>query len=262
MVRWAYRAYERALTLRARLGGSTSEPGPEAGLGRPLPPIALRVLTVRETDTEFFLTGGREDVALIRRMLSESGTDPDGLRAVLDFGCGCGRLARWWLDQPGTAVYGCDYNEVLADWCAEHLPGLRVDRNGLRPPLPYGDDQFDLVYALSVLTHLGADLQDQWLAELRRVLRPDGHLLITVSGASALYRLSPEERARFEAGELVERFEDVSGSNVCEMYHPRALVERLAASHGFEVRRVVEASDPESPSRQSQDAYLLAPGEP
>ncbi|WP_293680907.1 class I SAM-dependent methyltransferase [uncultured Phenylobacterium sp.] len=50
--------------------------------------------------------------------------------------------------------------------------------NGHQPPLPYADQTFDLVYALSVFTHLPQDHQFAWLDELRRVLKP-GRLLLT-----------------------------------------------------------------------------------
>lgn len=48
------------------------------------------------------------------------------------------------------------------------------------PPLPYDDRFFDLVYVISVFTHLDEDAQYQWLTELRRITKPDGIVLATV----------------------------------------------------------------------------------
>ena len=48
------------------------------------------------------------------------------------------------------------------------------------PPLDYSDEMFDLVYAVSVFTHLSEEFQLPWLGELRRILKPNGVLLATV----------------------------------------------------------------------------------
>jgi SAM-dependent methyltransferase len=96
---------------------------------------------------------------------------------VLDFGCGAGRTLRHLLD-TGAELNGCDVHGPSIDWIDENLSGVQAVRTGERPPLPYPDGPFDLVYALSVFTHL-ADTWDEWLAELRRVLAPDGLLVAT-----------------------------------------------------------------------------------
>ena len=66
--------------------------------------------------------------------------------SMLDFGCGCGRMIRHWHDLPRRRLHGCDYNPLLVAWCSEHLPFAEFRGNALEPPLPYEDDQFDLVY--------------------------------------------------------------------------------------------------------------------
>ena len=73
--------------------------------------------------------------------------------SILDFGCGCGRVVRWWRDLPAE-IHGSDFNPTLVRWCRENLPFGVFEVNRPEPPLPYPDDSFDLVYALSVLTHL------------------------------------------------------------------------------------------------------------
>jgi ubiquinone/menaquinone biosynthesis C-methylase UbiE len=47
------------------------------------------------------------------------------------------------------------------------------------PHLPFEDNYFDLVYAGSVFTHI-SDLTDSWFLELRRVVRRNGYLYITI----------------------------------------------------------------------------------
>jgi Methyltransferase domain. len=81
-------------------------------------------------------------------------------------------------------VYGTDYNRKLIDWCRQCLPFAEFETNELSPPLAYRDAQFDFIYAFSVFTHLTESLQQGWLAELSRVLKPGGHLFLTTQGAA------------------------------------------------------------------------------
>jgi SAM-dependent methyltransferase len=179
-------------------------------------------------DADWFLRSGRAGYDAI------AAHAPLGnLESVLDFGCGCGRVTRWWGDFPGE-VAGSDVSEPAVDWCRANLPFARFERNALAPPLVFEDESFDLVYALSVFTHLTGELQLAWRDEVRRVLRPGGLLLLTTHGRSYVPRLSADERARFERGELVVRWGDVAGTNLCSAYHPEAyLRDTFAAGFAF-----------------------------
>ena len=145
----------------------------------PVPPEELvqRVSHIDDPDLEgVYLENGR-----VTRERLESLLGPDWSwqgKRVLDFGCGAGRTLRHLLD-TGAELHGCDVHGPSVAWLAEHLsPPVHAQRNADRPPLPYADGSFDLVYALSVFTHL-ADTWEEWLAELRRVLAPGGVLVAT-----------------------------------------------------------------------------------
>jgi ubiquinone/menaquinone biosynthesis C-methylase UbiE len=58
------------------------------------------------------------------------------------------------------------------------------------PPLPLDEGEVDIVLASSVFTHLERERQQQWPAELRRVLSPNGLLIASVAGEYA-YKLEP-----------------------------------------------------------------------
>ena len=60
--------------------------------------------------------------------------------------------------------------------------------------------------------------------EMARVLRPGGYLIFSTHGARYLDQLGPEEKARFESGQLVVRHDERPGSNTCGAYHPEAYV--------------------------------------
>ena len=216
----AFRAYEHLVALRP--AGAPKVDGP------PLPPRRLMVRVAGTADADWFLRSGRAAYDAI-----VDHVPADELGDVLDFGCGCGRVTRYW-DRFTGAVAGSDVNAHAVDWCRENLPFASFERNDLAPPLGFADDRFDLVYALSVFTHLTDELQLAWRDELRRVLRPGGLLLLTTHGRSYVSRLEAGERARFERGELVVRWGDVAGTNLCSAYHPeRYLRDTFAA--GFTV---------------------------
>lgn len=106
----------------------------------------------------------------------------DGKR-ILDFGCGPGKALRHFLPEAERCeIYGCDIHEPSIRWLQEKFsPPLNVFVCGETPPLPFPGEHLDLVWAMSVFTHL-ADHWADWLLELHRVLRPDGRLVATFLG--------------------------------------------------------------------------------
>jgi predicted SAM-dependent methyltransferase len=87
------------------------------------------------------------------------------------------------------------------------------------PPLSFADGEFDLVYCVSVFTHLSAELGCQWLAELHRVLGPGGTLLVTVHGKNVWSKMQRQRREKIEQqGHLFEMSAKLSGI-VPDWYH-------------------------------------------
>jgi SAM-dependent methyltransferase len=188
-------------------------------------------------------------------VLARNGERVAELGAILDFGVGCGRVARHWAGLD-VDVHGCDYNPELVAWCRRNLPHVTARSNGLDPPLPYEDARFDLVCALSVFTHLTESRQRSWIAELRRVTRPRGLVLFTTHGPS--FRFSdpawppPEIRARLAAGELVVVLPEHAGRNACTAIHPRAWVEE----HMLDGLELLEYRENGAEMNGGQDLYL------
>jgi SAM-dependent methyltransferase len=226
LLRRAFRAYERASSLRPR---GPRGPRGAADDGLPVPPASLIVRVAGTPDVEWFLRGGRLAAGSIRAALWRQGRRIEELGAVLDFGCGCGRVTRNWLALRETDVFGSDMNEEAIEWCRRNLPFATFESNGLAPPLTFDTERFDLVYALSVVTHLPAEIQLLWMRELERVLRPGGLLMLSTHGEHYAPRLSGDERERFAAGDVVVRWEEVAGTNLCTAFHPPSYVrDRLA----------------------------------
>jgi SAM-dependent methyltransferase len=221
--------------------------------GFPLPPAELQYLITHNFDVSaaHFLKSGEDHANQIDQWLTSVGAPLAKSRSVLDFGCGCGRVLRHLKGRTNASLHGCDYNPTLIGWCQRHLPVAQYRVNGLAPPLPYDAGQFDVVYALSVFTHLSAPLQREWFAELARVVRPNGHAIITVLGDLWLHRLTEDERGRLAAGEVIVRDANLAGRNDCAAFHSAAAVEALA--RGFTIAKAVPAGGTDA----IQDAYVL-----
>ena len=245
LLRPTYRGYERLRGL-----GSDREAAVADSL--PLPPAKLRVRVAGNADAAWFLEGGRLAEETIRGALERAGMRLDDVVAILDCGCGCGRVTRWLAGHQGE-IRGSDFDGPAVQWCRENLPFASFVHNGLKPPLPFAAGEFDLVYAFSVLTHLPVNLQHAWVAELARVVRPSGLLLLSTHGRRYLGRLSGDERARFERGEVVVRFEQVAGTNLCTAFHPPDYVKTKLAV-GLEL---VEEAPEGAKGNPHQDLFLF-----
>lgn len=141
----------------------------------PVPPAILRFRVSELLPAHEFLRVGAGCADLIRRHVNDMGTDFASAHRVLDFGCGCGRTIRWFLRDGGkTEFHGVDVDADAIDWCNRHLPQGHFLATAPAPPLPYPPEHFDIVYCLSVFTHLNESMQDMWLAEISRILKPGG----------------------------------------------------------------------------------------
>lgn len=151
----------------------------------PLPPLHLanRVCSLegRGDPFEAYERLGAEAKETIVELLPE-GWAFEG-RRVLDFGAGAGRTLRHFVDEAQTAeLWGVDIHEESINWFQRSLcPPLNGAAGPVVPPLTFDSGSFDLIWALSVFTHL-TDTSAAWLLELHRLLKPEGLLIATYMG--------------------------------------------------------------------------------
>jgi SAM-dependent methyltransferase len=170
----------------------------------PFPPAQLMQNTTGLTRPEDFASHGADFWIALSQAAPKALVDYD---SILDFGCGCGRLARMFKGYQGHLA-GCDIDRRHVDWCASAMDYFQAKLSSVKPPIPFEDDEFELVISISIFSHLNEHAQDQFLAELARVSRPGGVLLLSVHGARALERAENEpgiramidvDEARFQA---------------------------------------------------------------
>ncbi len=136
------------------------------------------------------LQGSSAFVKLERALNKCCGKSFEDFPRVLDWGCGCGRLTRYFRELPACSVVGIDIDEDNVAWCSEHLDFARFETCAVDPPTRFGPDAFDLVFAISVMTHLGEGDRSAWLRELERICAPGAVLLLSIQGDTALCRTS------------------------------------------------------------------------
>jgi SAM-dependent methyltransferase len=130
------------------------------------------------------------------------GKDQDGRRRILDVGCGTGTMLSY-LASYGKAE-GVDIDDEAVGYC--HERGLLDVSLGEAAKLPFHDSTFELVTALDVIEHLDDDASA--LREMKRVLLPGGHLLVTVPAHRFMWGDQDEvnmHKRRYVAAEIRDR---------------------------------------------------------
>ncbi len=100
-------------------------------------------------------------------------------KKILDAGCGDGRFLGELRDKGVANIYGIDYSERAVSFAKIMVSEAEV-RTGDLFSLPYEDDFFDVIFMIEVLEHIQLDKVENMLKELKRVLKKDGEMIITV----------------------------------------------------------------------------------
>jgi len=207
---------------------------PSARPTRSVPPTPGRAELI---DT---LMGAEADMAYRRRtrwMLNRLDL-ADGLR-VLDAGCGLGSHLRLLDRLHRLDLLGADASPARAARAAREVPAAAVVRADVTH-LPLRGASVDRVLASEVLEHLPDDAAG--LAELHRVLRPGGLLVLSVPHADYPFWWDPVNRSLEAAGRApIRRPGPLVGiwTGHERLYRPADLAERVAAA-GFVVEEVEE----------------------
>ena len=198
----------------------------------PPPPEHLQLRVVGEY-IDRFVTSGTRSVTEFVAALKGVGVNVADCHRILDFGVGCGRVLRRFAETyPHAGFVGVDIDAEAIAWLdANYSPRFgQFAAAPHRPPLDMAGDQFDLIYAISVFTHLDEEMQFAWLSELHRLAKPGGHLLLTVHGANYIPLFPEEIQQQFREKEIFYNQDATPTDGLPDFYkntyHGRAYVER------------------------------------
>lgn len=107
---------------------------------------------------------------------------------ILDFGCGWGRLTRFFArDAMPDRLFGCDPTPEILDVCKETgVPGNLQQTDFVPDRLPFND--LDLIFSFSVFTHISEPAHRACLEAIHESLSPGGLAVITVRPPAYLDR--------------------------------------------------------------------------
>lgn len=131
---------------------------------------------------------------------------------VVDIGCGCGKLARFFYLVPGLTYVGIDLFAPSIRWCdkafapvADRFQFVHFDGHSevynptgtVKPSeyvLPLKDGEVDMTVCASLFTHLFEPDARHYLSEIRRTTKPGGQAIISI-------HVTPKKGKRFSGDE-------------------------------------------------------------
>jgi len=141
-----------------------------------------------ESAPSFNLEGSSTYTKCNEALKKATGKSYDDFKHLLDWGCGCGRMTRYFHSNKGLELTGVDIDADNIQWCRNHLPFGQFREIPLHPATDLPSDHYDLLIGISIFTHLKEQEQFEWLHELKRISTKGAILLMTVHGNAAACR--------------------------------------------------------------------------
>ncbi len=112
----------------------------------------------------------------------------------------------------------------------------------------------DIIYGISIFTHLSEQMHYQWYAELYRILKPNGIMLLTSQGNNFRDKLTERELNEYENNQLVVRGKVKEGHRTFSAFHPKGFMLNL-----FSNAQVLEhiVSEPQKGRGLPQDVWIV-----
>lgn len=164
-----------------------------------------------------------------------------------DLGCGPGQIARY-LSERGAEVCGIDLSQRMIEQARRLNPGIEFARGNMLS-LDVADEAWGGIVAFYSIIHIPRDEVVAALSEMKRVLRPEGLLLLS-----------------FHIGDEILHVKDMWGERVSLdfiFFRPDEM-EGYLKSAGFGIEEVIERPPYKDVEHQSRRAYIFArkPAEP
>jgi hypothetical protein len=144
---------------------------------------------------------------------------------ILDFGCGWGRVARFWLrDIEPSNLWCADCLDDAIDLLKRTQIKSNILQNAPTPPIENLTCKFRLIYAFSVFSHLSESAANAWIEYFAEMLHPGGTLVITTRGRDYIGMLARLRHAKLS---------DHHRKRLLQLAPPQAEIETKYASGEF-----------------------------
>lgn len=155
----------------------------KTGLTTNVPPLHVPALS----NAIGFHCGSLYYADLVIEAMLRSGRNIEKTKNYLDFGSLSGRVVRVLkAAYPESNWFACDPVTEAIEWAKENLPGIYFSNSLQIPPLPYDDNQFSMVFAISIWSHFSEKAAIAWLREVNRIIEPTGLLTFSTHGLNSL----------------------------------------------------------------------------
>lgn len=177
-----------------------------------------------------------------RAMLDRIAEHVGDAGTICDMGCGPGQIARYLKDR-GAQTVGIDLSAGMIDNARRLNPDIEFVRGDMRALDAVADFAFTGIVAAYAIVNIARDELPLVLREFRRILRPDGALLLS-----------------FHVGDEIRHVTDLHGTPV-ELdffFYSPALIQGLLADTGFTVDDTLEREPYPDVEAQTRRCYIFA----
>ena len=178
-----------------------------------------------------------------RKMLDWLAEKAGSLGVICDMGCGPGQIARY-LHSQGVEVCGIDLSPAMVRQAQGSNPDIPFERGDMLTLADVADDSYGGIAAFYSIVHIPRQKMVRALQELKRVLRPQGVLLLA-----------------FHIGQEIKHLDEWWGKKVSLdfLFFETEEVKSYLAEAGFELEEIIERDPyPETVEYQSRRAYIFA----
>ena len=145
--------------------------------GTPPDEIQIQFTGVAGDDT---MRQAFEYYQFIKKAVEATGKSLSSCENVLDFGCGWGRIIRFFLkDLDGSRVCGIDCYESALELAQQGNRYCQFELIEPMPPTTLPAGKYDVIYCYSVYSHLSEEAGTRWIQEFARLLKPGGLFVAT-----------------------------------------------------------------------------------
>lgn len=158
---------------------------------------------------------------------------------ILDVGCGGGNNCQYINEKEGFQAYGIDFSDGMITEARKRYPDVKIKKMDMTN-ITFPDEQFDGILSNCSLIHVPTELLGQTFQGFKRILKPNGKLLLIVLEGNG--------------DEMVEEpYRECKGVYAYTKYFTAEEISKLLKDNGFKVDEIEK--------RKTESENELAGGE-